>query len=243
MMSNTGPFAWWRFLKLFTDWRLFLTAFLVTIGVAISALVLALILGGVLGLLSTSKRRAFRAISRVYVEFFQNIPLVIIAFFMFNALPYANIMLSTMMIGVLGVGLYHGAYVAEVVRAGIESIPKGQFEAANSQGFSYVSTMIHIILPQTITIILPPLTNQAVNLIKNTSVLAMISGGDLMYRTNSWAADKASYAPALVVSAALYFILCFPLATAARSYEKRIIRAGLVTAATEDKILAVTDSE
>ncbi|MDR3309871.1 MAG: amino acid ABC transporter permease [Oscillospiraceae bacterium] len=243
MNRSTSPFAWWRFVKLFKDWRVFLDALLVTVGVALAALALAVAIGAVLGIISTSRRKPLRAVTRVYVEFFQNIPLVIIAFFMFNALPYAGIMLSTATIGILGVGFYHGAYVAEVVRAGIESIPKGQFEAAHSQGFSYFSTMIHVVLPQTLTIILPPLTNQAVNLVKNTSVLAMISGGDLMYRTNSWAADKASYAPALVVSGALYFLLCFPLATAARAYEKRIIRAGLVTAATEEKIIAVTDSE
>ncbi|MDR0861540.1 MAG: amino acid ABC transporter permease [Oscillospiraceae bacterium] len=243
-MKSMSPIAWWRFELLFSDWRLFGKAFLVTLAVSGLSLALALILGMIFGLLSRSKYRVFRIIARVYVELFQNIPLVIIAFFMFNALPYANIMLSTMTIGALGIGLYHGAYISEVVRAGIESIPQGQFEAANSQGFSYFSTMIHIILPQTITIILPPLTNQAVNLIKNTSVLAMISGGDLMYRANSWAASgSSSYAPALIVTGALYFIVCYPLATAARAYEKHIINAGLVTAATEDAIVAVTDSE
>jgi putative glutamine transport system permease protein len=104
--------------------------------------------------------------------------------------------------------------------------------------------MLYIILPQTITIILPPLTNQAVNLIKNTSVLAMIAGGDLMYRANSWAADgSSSYAPALIVSGILYFAVCFPLATAARRYEKRLIAAGVVTVDVVDTIVAVTDSE
>jgi putative glutamine transport system permease protein len=81
--------------------------------------------------------------------------------------------------------------------------------------------MRYVILPQATQIILPPLTNQAVNLIKNTSVLAIIAGGDLMYRADSWAANGAlSYGPAYMVTGVLYFLLCFPLATWARRYEE-----------------------
>ena len=81
-------------------------------------------------------------------------------------------------------GLYHGAYIAEVIRSGIQSIPSGQMEAALSQGFTYISAMRLIILPQAFRIILPPLTNQIVNLIKNTSTVAIISGVDLMFVTS-----------------------------------------------------------
>jgi putative glutamine transport system permease protein len=83
--------------------------------------------------------------------------------------------------------------------------------------------MRHIILPQTIIIVLPPLGNQAVNLIKNTSVLALIAGGDLMYRADSWASNGTlSYGPAYLITGALYFILCFPLVNWARRHEMRI---------------------
>ncbi|MDR2768738.1 MAG: amino acid ABC transporter permease [Treponema sp.] len=219
----SGPFALWRWLRLFTDYRVFIEGLLVTLLVAVSALLLALVLGIVFGLFSTSSRKALRSLSRVYVEFFQNTPLVIQVFFFYNALPYVGIVLNVIVIGILGVGIYHGAYVAEVVRAGITSIPKGQREAARSQGFSYVQSMRWIILPQTVTIVLPPLANQAVNLVKNTSVLALIAGGDLMYRADSWAANGTlSYGPAYVVTGALYFLLCFPLVTWARRHEVRI---------------------
>jgi putative glutamine transport system permease protein len=127
------------------------------------------------------------------------------------------------LIGVLGVGVYHGAYVAEVVRAGITSIAKGQWEAARSQGFSYVQAMRYIILPQTVTIVLPPLGNQAVNLIKNTSILALIAGGDLMYRADSWAANGTlSYGPAYAVTGVLYFLMCFPLVKWVRGHELKV---------------------
>lgn len=227
---GSGPFALWRWQRLFSDHRVFAEGLLVTLAVAVLALLLSLAVGVVLGMFSSSGAKPLKAIARVYVEFFQNTPLVIQVFFVFNALPKVGVMLDVFTIGVLVIGFYHGAYVAEVVRAGIQSIPKGQTEASLSQGFTYVQTMRHVILPQTIQIILPPLTNQAVNLIKNTSTLAVIAGGDLMYRADSWASNGTlSYGPAYVATGLLYFILCFPLATFARRYEEKLKSRDLVT--------------
>jgi putative glutamine transport system permease protein len=218
-----GPFAALRWTFLWRDRSAFLEGFGVTILISLCALLLALILGIVFGLFSTSNKKILRAIARVYVEFFQNTPLVVQVFFVYNALPYLGIVLNVFSIGMLCVGIYHGAYVSEVVRAGIHSIPRGQMDAAKSQGFSYIQAMRYIILPQTITIVLPPLANQAVNLIKNTSVLALIAGGDLMYRADSWASNGTlSYGPAYLVTGALYFALCFPLVSWARKHEVRI---------------------
>jgi putative glutamine transport system permease protein len=219
----SGPFAVWRWLRLFQDYHVFLEGLLTTLLVAALALLLALVLGIIFGLFSTSSVKILRTISRIYVEFFQNTPLVIQVFFLYNALPYVGVVMNVLLIGILGVGIYHGAYVAEVVRAGINSIPKGQKEAARSQGLSYIQSMRWILLPQTITIVLPPLANQAVNLFKNTSVLALIAGGDLMYRADSWASNGTlSYGPAYVVTGLLYFLLCFPLVSWARRHEVRI---------------------
>ena len=223
MFSENGIFAPRRWAALWVDRDLFVDAFLVTLQVAVLALAVALALGVVFGLFSTSKARVLRAVSRVYVEFFQNTPLVLQALFMYYGLVMAGVRLSKVTIGVISVGLYHGAYISEVVRAGIQSISKGQSEAAASQGFTHVQAMRLIILPQTIRVILPPLANQVVNLIKNTSVLAMIAGGDLMYRSNAWASNGTlSYGPAYLVCGVLYFILCFPLTVLARRYEERL---------------------
>jgi len=218
-----GPFSLTRWALLFKDSNVFLEGFAVTLFVSVSALAGALAGGLVLGIFSTSKSGILRAFSRVYVEFFQNTPLVIQIFFFYNALPYIGIRMSYISIGIAGVGIYHGAYVAEVVRAGINSIPKGQYEASLSQGFSYIQSMGYIILPQAVKIILPPLANQAVNLIKNTSVLALIAGGDLMYRADSWASNGSlSYGPAYIVTGVLYFIICFPLTKWARNFEEKL---------------------
>lgn len=218
----SSPFAAYKWLALFKDWHIFAQGFLITISVALLALAVSLLLGIFFGVISVARSRIIKLISRVYVEFIQNTPLVIQIFFLYNGFPYLGIRLPVFVIGVLGVGIYHGAYMAEVIRGGILSIPKGQLEAATSQGFTYPQAMIHIILPQTVKIILPPITNQVVNLVKNTSVLAMIAGGDLMYRADSWSSNSLFYGPAYVVTGILYFLLAFPLAKFARNLEAKL---------------------
>ncbi|HZK25308.1 MAG TPA: amino acid ABC transporter permease [Oscillospiraceae bacterium] len=221
MFSSTGPFAWFKWQALFADWQIFVQGFGYTLVVAISGLALALVIGIIMGISSSSNVNPLKFIARCYVEFFQNTPLLIQVFFLYNGLPFAGIVLSVTTIGIIGVGLYHGAYIAEVVRSGIGSIAKGQLEAAYSQGFTYWQAMTHIILPQAKTIILPPLTNQAVNLIKNTSVLAVISGADIMFTAKSWSSSNIYYGPAYVVAGFLYFILCYPLANLAKRLEDK----------------------
>jgi len=216
-----GPFAWFKWEALFRDWTVFAEGFKTTIIVSILALTLALLLGIVFGVLGTSQWTLAKVVSRVYVEFIQNTPLVIQVFFLYHGLPHMGVMLPVFAVGVLGVGVYHGAYIAEVVRAGISSIHRGQMEAALAQGFSFWGAMRYIILPQAARLVLPPLTNQAVNLIKNTSVLAMVAGGDLMYRADSWSSDNLYYGPAYIVVGLLYLILSLPLATLTRRLESK----------------------
>ena len=217
-----GPFAAFKWEALLGDWEVFAQGFGMTIAVSALALCLALMLGIAFGLMGAEKNGLFRFVNRCYVELIQNTPLVIQIFFFYNGLPYIGIQLPVFWVGMLGIGIYHGAYVAEVVRAGIQSVPQGQFEAAGAQGFSYADTMRYIILPQARRLAYPPLTNLAVNLIKNTSVMAMVAGGDLMYHADSWASANLYYGPAYVVTGLLYIAICFPLATYAKHLERRM---------------------
>ena len=217
-----GPFAGFKWLALVSDWSIFAEGFMQTIILSVLALTLSLLLGIFFGLLGTSDVKILRVCNRIYVEFIQNTPLVIQIFFLYHVLPHVGIMLPVFVVGVLGVGAYHGAYIAEIVRAGVESIPRGQREAAYSQGFSYWGAMLHIVLPQAKKIAYPPLTNQAVSLIKNTSVLAMVAGGDLMYHADSWSSNTLYYGPAYIVTGLLYLSLCFPLALYARKLERNL---------------------
>lgn len=217
-----GPFAGFKWLALLEDWSVFAEGFVTTILVAGLGLALAMSLGIVFGVAGAAPNRIGRLANRVYVEAIQNTPLVIQVFLLYHGLPHLGIVLPVFTIGVLGVGVYHGAYIAEIVRAGIQAIPRGQLESAYSQGFSYSLAMRHIVLPQAKRIVFPPVTNQAVSLIKNTSVLAMVAGGELMYHADSWSSSNLYYGPAYVVTGLLYFSLCYPLATYARRLEKRV---------------------
>jgi len=216
-----GPFAWFKWEALFRDWSIFAEGFANTVLASALALVLALVLGTIFGVFGASHWQLAKIINRVYVEFIQNTPLVIQVFFLYHGLPHLGLMLPVLAVGIFGVGVYHGAYIAEVVRAGIQSIHRGQVEAAFSQGFSYIGTMRYIILPQAAKVVLPPLTNQAVSLIKNTSVLALVAGGDLMYHADSWSSNNIYYGPAYVAVGLLYLILCYPLASLARHLERK----------------------
>ncbi len=167
--------------KLFHNIGPFFHGFGVTLYIVLFALLLSLVLGVVFGVMSAGYNKVLRGISRVYVEFFQNTPLLVQIFFLYNALPYMNINLSAVTIGILGVGVYH------------------------------TQIMKNIVLPQALKNMLPPLTNIAANLIKNTSILAVIAGGDLMYQADSFASTTLAYGPAYVVVGIMYFIICFPL--------------------------------
>ena len=193
--------------------------------IAFLGLLLSLFLGIVFGLMATGEKKILRGIARVYVEVIQNTPLLLQLCFLYYAFAFSSHSLGIILSGMISLGIYHGAYIAEVVRAGIESIPKGQFEAAKSQGFPYVQRMYYIIIPQSIKIILPPLVNQVVNIIKNTSCLYLIGGADLISLTYSFVTGEntgGAYAPAYLVSGILFFIICFPLSTLASVWENSL---------------------
>ena len=189
---------------------------------AFGGLLLSLILGITFGLMATSEKKILRAISRAYIEIIQNTPVLLQMCFLYYALAFSGCSIGIIPTGIITLGIYTGAYMAEVVRAGIQSIPKGQFEAASAQGFHYFGKMFYIILPQSIKIILPPMVNQVVNLIKNTSCLYIVGGADLISLTYSFVTGEATggaYAPAYIVSGVLFFIICFPLSSIATAWE------------------------
>lgn len=203
--------------------------FSVTLQVVVAGLILSLVLGTILGVFSTSRSRVLRAISRIYVEFYQNTPLPVQVFFMYMAGPKilqtitgasSPVRIAPFVLGFVGVGLYHAAYISEVIRTGIEAVPRGQMEAAQSQGFTRAQSYLYIILPQTFKVILPPLCNQALNLVKNSSVLALVAGGDLMYNADGFVSTWG-YLQGYIMACVLYFIICFPLAVLVQWLEKR----------------------
>ena len=207
----------------------YIPGFMMTLKVALTGLLLALVLGIIFGMLSTSKAKICRFFSRVYVEFFQNTPLVVQVFFYYNCLPYViGGRVPKFMLGVLGVGIYHGAYISEVIRTGIEAVPKGQFEAAYSQGFSFFQTLFYIVLPQTYKSIIPAMLSQVITVIKDTSFLKVVDIAEFM--RNSYVVMGKLSAPAHIIMlysfiALCYFIICFSLSCGVRYYQKKVLSA------------------
>ncbi len=222
-MSGIFSGGAWAKVWLYRD--TFIKGFLNTILVSAAAVLLSLAIGIILGLMATSGKKLFKGISRVYVEIIQNTPLLLQICFLYYAMAFSGHSMGIIPAGMISVGIYHGAYMAEVVRAGISSIPKGQAEAAAASGFGYLGKMFYIILPQSIKIILPPMVNQVVNVIKNTSCLYIIGGADLISLTYSFvtgANTGGAYAPAYLISGLLFFIICFPLSKVAGIWEARL---------------------
>lgn len=211
--------------KVWTYRSTFLLGLYNTGRMAFFALLLSLFLGILFGLMATSGKKVLEGISRIYVELIQNTPLILQLCFLYYALSFSGNSLGILNTGIISLGIYHGAYMAEVVRAGISAVPKGQFEAADSQGFNYIEKMYYIILPQSIKIILPPMVNQIVNLIKNTSCLYIIGGADLISQTYNFvtgASTGGAYGPAYLVSGFIFFAVCFPLSSLASIWENSL---------------------
>ena len=193
-----------------------------TVMMAFCAMALAFVIGATLGLMATSGRKPLVFIARVYVEFVQNTPLLLQLCFLYYALAFAGMSLGVLRTGIIALGVYTGAYMGEVVRAAIQSVPKGQFEAAQAQGFNYLQRMAYIVLPQSVPVMLPPMVNQVVNMFKNTSCLYIVGGTDLISVTYSFVTGESTggaYAPAYILCGALFFCVCFPLSTLATRWE------------------------
>ncbi len=145
---TTSPYAWENWVSYFKDFPIFFQGFLFTLAISVGAFIMAMFLGIVFGSLSSSKNKVLKIIARVYVEYYQNTPLLVQFMIVYYGLPLISnyvLMPSIYWTAVICVGLYHGAYIAEVIRAGIEAVPTGQTEAALSQGFTQSETMRIII--------------------------------------------------------------------------------------------------
>jgi len=199
---------------------MYLEGFVGTIRISLLTLVGSFLLGTFLAVLRIAPLKPLNWIGTAYVEFVRNIPLLIIAF-MF----YFGAGLPGFIAGSLALTVYTAAFIAEAIRAGILSIDKGQMEAARSSGLTYGQAMRLVVLPQAIKIVIPPLGNQFINLVKNTSILAVIAGGELMYQ-----ADLISLATYVVFDvyifvAVFYLILTIPLSLGVGYLEKRLAKS------------------
>lgn len=159
---------------------LLLSGVKLTLLITVGGLALGLVLGILAGLMNTSRNRLFKGFALVYIEAIRGTPLIVQVMFLYFGLPLAlGMRIPPDVAGVIAIGVNSGAYIAEIVRGAIISIDRGQMEAGRSTGLSHVQTMYHVIWPQAFRRMLPPLTNQCIISLKDTSLLVVIGVGEL----------------------------------------------------------------
>lgn len=200
---------------------LFFEGFKYTIFSSVIALIFSLIIGTLMAILQLSENKLIKNLAKAYVEFFRNIPLLIIVMFFYVVLPLYGLPFDGFQAGTIGLTIYTSAFIAETVRSGIQTVPKGQMEAGLSSGFSYGETMRFIVLPQAFKIVIPPLGGQFINLIKNSSILAMVAGLDLMYQGDLVANATFITFDTYIIVGIFYLILTLPLSYLMSHLEKR----------------------
>ncbi|MFL2105463.1 amino acid ABC transporter permease [Desemzia sp. FAM 23991] len=201
---------------------LLLEGFINTLIASVIALVISLIIGTLLGIFQVSTNKLLSGLANFYVQLFLNIPLLIIVLFFYVVFPMFFMGVDGFTAGIIGLTIYTSAFIAETVRAGILGVPKGQMEAGLSTGLSYSETMRYIILPQAIKIVIPPLGNQFINLVKNSSVLAMVAGLDLMYYGDLIASETFNTFDTYIIVALFYLIITLPLTYTMQYVERRL---------------------
>lgn len=199
---------------------MYLMGFKNTIISSLIALVSSLILGVLIAIMRIAPIKPLNWLGTAYVEFIRNIPLLIITFFFFLGLK-----LSGLYAGTLALTIYTSSFTAEAIRAGILSVSKGQMEAARSSGLTYGQAMRFIILPQAVKIVIPPLGNQFINLVKNSSILAVVAGLDLMYHGDLISSRTFVVFDVYIFVAAFYLILTIPLSLGVGYLEKRLAKS------------------
>ncbi|MFB9328433.1 amino acid ABC transporter permease [Paenibacillus aurantiacus] len=207
-------------------WETFLLGLRNTLLASLLALAGSFAAGTLIAVMRISHWRAMRFLGTLYVEVFRNIPLLLVVYVFFLGLPALGIALNGFVSGTLGLIVYTSAFIAEAIRAGILAVPRGQMEAARSSGLTYAQAMRHIVLPQAVRIVIPPMTNQFLNLVKNSSVLGVIAGMDLMYYGDIINLETYDTVDTYMFVAMFYLVLTLPLAYMSRLLERRLTRGG-----------------
>ena len=209
---------------LIDHWDMYLEGFGNTLKASLLALIGSFVLGTIFAIFRISPIRPLNWIGAAFVEFIRNIPLILVVFLFFVGLPSIGIVLNPFLAGTMGLTVYTAAFIAETIRAGIQAVPKGQTEAARSSGLTYLQTMRYVILPQAMKVVIPPMGNQFINLVKNSSVLGVIAGLDLMYFGDLIAADTFVTFDVYIFVGLFYLILTLPLSSFVGYLERRLAK-------------------
>ena len=200
--------------------KFLLEGFMVTLKVAAISIVLSSIIGGLVGTLRYAKIPVVSHILTVIVETIRNLPLLLIIFFTYFALPEIGIDMEIMTAAIVALTIFESAMLSEIIRSGLNSIEKGQIEAGRSSGLNYVQTLSYIVMPQALRRMVPPIVSQFISLLKDTSLAVVIALPDLLHNGQILYAQTGSgVTPIFIIVALMYFIVNFTLSQFARRLE------------------------
>lgn len=204
----------------------FVDGTVITLLLSFFGVAFGVLLGVVFALMKLSRNKLLKSFSAAYIEIIRGTPLLVQLYIVYYGLPrLINMDFEDITLGIVAISLNSAAYVAEIIRAGILSIDKGQMEAARSLGMSHRTAMTNIIIPQAFKNILPALGNEFIVLIKESAIVSVIGIHDLMYNTDTVRGNTYKPFAPLVVAAAIYFVITFTLSKLLGILERRL-RAG-----------------
>lgn len=194
-----------------------------TLELTLLSLIFAAFIGLFFGLLNVSKSRVCNTIANVYIDCIRGVPLIVLAFFVYFGIPMATgVRLDALTAGIISLSMNAGAYMAEIVRAGIQSIDKGQMEAARSLGLPYSKAMCRVVLPQAIRVMIPSIINQFIITLKDTSILSVIGFPELVKAGQIVIARNFETFRMWAIIAVMYLVVITTLSKTARALERKI---------------------
>ncbi len=202
-----------------------------TLLLALCGLFFGCILGVIFGLASVVDNKVSRAISKIYVNLIRGVPMIVLAFFVFYGIPYGlrtligtKFTFSALQAGTICLAVNCGAYMSEIIRAGIQSIDPGQMEAARSLGLSYWRSMFRVVLPQAIKNMIPSIVNQFIITLKDTSILSVIGFPELVNKAQNVIAITFMSFQTWAIVAVMYLVVILLLQQVANALERRLSR-------------------
>lgn len=211
--------------------NMLLSAMGYTILMTLLALFFAMIIGLIFALMNVGRSRVFNFIGTIYVDAVRGVPLIVLAYFIYFGLPagiqgigFTNFRLTALQAGTIALSMNCGAYMAEIIRAGIESVDRGQMEASRSLGLSYGKSMRLVILPQAIRTMIPSIINQFIITLKDTSILSVIGFGELTNVGKTIMGNTFKNLQTWTIIGIMYMIVIITLSKIAKKLERRLRR-------------------
>jgi len=192
-----------------------------TVQITAGSLVVAIVLGLIMAVIKTSRVRIARLVVNVYIEIFRDVPALTLLFILYFGLAYIGVKIEPAPAAIIGLGAIGGAILTEVFRSGFEALHYGQREAALAVGMTPMMAMRYIIFPQAIRIVLPPVGNYAIGLLKDTAIVSAIAAPEIMFWARNLVTSTFETTLVYVLAAALYFCMSFPLAQVVNKLEEK----------------------